>query len=110
MLKCDNNCYNLCKVPVCWCETVTIATPFVADDAGEYTIHYEYLNSASEVSAEFEVGEEIKFDLKLNENQCYCMQVKNAAGEVVTYEEQDVTYSCIKFCTTLKVDLSCGVA
>lgn len=107
MLKCDYKCYNLCNIPVCWGEKVDIDLPMSASISGDYVISYTFLESSSNATKNFEAGDNLSFNLCLNENQCYCVTITDPNGDIVTYIEDDVEYHCFKFCTNLSVNTDC---
>lgn len=98
MSCCCTKLFRICDVVTCDDLDLVLPIPVPAD--GEYTLELNFLQHVLRKTVELSAGDNATFDkADLNEQFTYVGQVKDAAGEVVTFVIDGKTYDCIEFTT-----------
>lgn len=99
-MSCCKNCENILKLGcIDPCEKLRLG--YVVPVAGTYILEVDFNGSMQTISANFEAGNFLEFDMNgLNEHYCFKGQIRNSEGEILHFiDEQENVYDCIRFCT-----------
>jgi len=102
MSCCCTRIVKLCDVILC--DDLELVLPITIPADGEYMLELEFMTSVVQKFADLTEGDSATFDKDdLNENFTYTGQVKDADGEVLSFDVDGVVYDCFEFTTKKKV-------